>query len=529
MKRFLWNLALAAFVASGTAACKGGGGTPTPTPAPTPAPTPVPTLNVTLSAGSANVDLAEGQSKDLEFTASYSGSTADPIVAMATSDNAAVIVNSVTAAPDGSYKVALSTKPSLPGGTRTATVKFRLCRDSGCGTTYPGSSRDFAVTLDVKLDDWVTFQRNAAHTGAVNVAYDASKFTKAWDWFPPGVQLLLPPATHGGKIFMTALIQNGGGNQDASAFALNGSNGSTIWETSLGVQRRLGGPAYSNGRVHISSMYTSSNDNPQWVLDETDGSVLRKMLFPSQWNSFNQPTPYGQSVFMTAGYFGNYLYSFNPANGAKNWEAQGSAGDIWYGQAPAVDQNYVYYYSGKALDLFNRSSGALVKSIPDPFFAWQGYDWPLGPVLDGKGNIFLFSSPAIDRTFGHYIVAYSAAGSSHTWRSGNKYASAMAYADGTIYALRYNAKVLDAIDAATGTVKWSTNFSEPGDLRHNVIVTKNHVFFSSDEYVYAVDLVGSDHAIVWKQPTGGMLSITPGNLLLVAGHTSLTLTAYKLD
>jgi hypothetical protein len=534
------NVALAALVLASLSSCGDGGGgsggtgggtpTPSPTPVPTPTPTPTATLNVSLSESSAAIDLDEGQVKKFGFTATYAGTTSDPIFAQATSDSPAVQVDSVTAHAGGGYDVKLSTGQFLPGGSRQATVQFRLCHDSGCATVYPGSTAQFTATVHMALEDWVTFQRNSAHTGAVAVAYDASKFAKAWDWSPAGASGLKPPATHGGTIFMTASLAPGSaGGSVTSAFAIKSSNASKIWETPLGDQWFFSGPAYSNGMVHVSAMHISSDDNPQFVLDETDGSIKHTILFSSQWNMFTQPTPYAKDVFITAGYYGNYVYSFNPSAGSVNWDVAGSGNDIWYQEAPAVDKNYVYYYSGAALDIFKRSDGTLFKSLPDPFFTWAGYDWATAPVLDGKGHVFLYSSPGSDLTDDHYIVAYSINANAYTWRSAAKYAGAMAYADGTIYALRRDTRTIEALDAATGAVKWTTELFEPGSIENNVIVTKSHVFFSTDQAVYAVDLLDAKHPIVWNAPTGGRLAITPDNLLLVTGYASVKLTAYKLD
>lgn len=484
------------------------------------------TLAVTLSAPSANVEINEGGSATFGFTASYSGRSSSPVVADVQVDDRRYTLAGTPAGSGNSFRVDLKTVPSPAGGATSSNVRFRLCSSADCTVVYPGSTQTFKVNLNVALEAWGNFQRNTAHTGYVAVRYDKANFQKLWDWQGPLNGRIRPPAATADRVLITA-ARNGGQafSGTAKVHALDAVDGRQIWAYDMGEQFHVSGPSLSNGMVHVTSMVSSSDENPQWVFDLQTGAFKNQMKFAAQWTDFNEPLALENNVYVAAGYYGSVLYGYDAVIGSKLFETQRTGGSIWGGQSMAADRDNLYYYSGGALDVVNKSTGVITKSIADPDYMLRVYEYQGAPVLDGKGNVFLFSS---DRRFvaSNKIMAMSLDSASILWRSTAEYTTAFAYRDGVIYAARNDAHVISALDAATGRVLWSTPLPGSEPITGNVIVTDSHAFVSSDSRTWAIDLLDPAHPIVWDAPTGGRLAITPGNLLLTTGLNRLT--AYRL-
>ena len=77
-----------------------------------------------------------------------------------------------------------------------------------------------------------------------------------------------------------------------------------------------------------------------------------------------------------------------------------------------------------------------------------------------------------------------------------------AISNGTLY----------AIDETTGEDLWL--WSE-ADLTSNVVVTKSHIFVSSDSQTFAIDV--NTQQTVWSYNAGGKLSLASNGQLYIAG------------
>lgn len=489
-----------------------------------------PTLAVTLSSSAANVIAEEGANAAFGFDANYSGTSSSPIVAVASVSGDRVVLDGSPVGSGNKFTVNLKASPFGLGGSSTSVVTFKLCTTADCATVYPGSTQQFTVNLDVRLRDWATFQRDNAHTGYIPVRLDASKFAKAWehtDEFTAG--RIRPPAAARGLVFATIGRDGGmayGGTMRVKAFDV--ATGAVKWTYDLGNQFHASGPSLAGGLVHVTSMVSSSNENPQWVLDLATGSFRNQMRFAAQWTEFNQPAAEGSNVYVAAGYFGSVFYGYNAAAGTKLWEKARIGGAIWGGQSLALDPTNLYYYSGAALDQVDRLTGSIVKSVAVPDYQTSVYEYQSGPVLDGKGNVFLFSG---DKRFEgrNKIIGLSLSSGSVSWQTAAEYTTAFALKDAVIYAARQDAHVLSAIDATNGSVLWSTALPGNDPIVGNVIVTENLVFVSSTKETWAIDLKQASRPVVWTAPTGGRLAITPDNYLLTTGMRDASrLTAYKL-
>lgn len=504
-------------------ACSGGGGSGSS------GPPPIATLNVTLSPGSQTVKPSEDASETtLTFDALQSGTTSDPVFADVQYDHAVLVLQGNLVPGSGKYTATFKTAKDLGGNTYKGNVTFRLCRDAACGTVYPGSTQTFAYTVEVQLKDWEALQRNAAHTGYVHATFEPADFKKAWEWVPANTIDVSGVATQGATTF----VSRTNSDRTHSVYALASASGTERWGYNLGTTNSISAPSIAGDQLFVSSMVMSSSNNQNVVLNATSGQYVRSMLFAAQWSTFAPPTPYAGGLYQASGYYGNVVYAYDTVTGATRWTANGKGGNIWDGETPAVDDKYVYYYSGASLDVFDRTTGALFKSMADPFFAWGGYSYYGGPILGSRGNVLAYSGSFFSANGGAAkpLVNYALASGTYSWRTADVYATMPALAKGVVYVARNDPMRLDAISEETGGVLWS--WTPPAGERFlgNAIATDTLLFVSTDTNVYAVSLTGATHASVWSAATPGELAISGDSRLIVTsrGATSAKLTAYNL-
>lgn len=509
----------AAAAAAGVSSCGGGDSSSAP---PVVGPAPTPTLTVTLSQPTVSIEIEEGGSASFDFTATYTGNSNSPVVADVDVGGRRYVLDGALAANGKSYTANFTTAPFPAGGKTRSQVTFRLCTSASCSTVYPGSTKTFAVDLDVALADWGMFQRGASHTGYVAVEYDPAEIEPAWQWSLPAGGRINEPAATRGRIFATATNPVG----DTIVYALNSADGSIAWTSSLGDQSDVSGPSVAAGKLYVTTLESSSNDNPQWVLDARDGTILRSMSFASQWHDFTQPTIFDGQVFVAAGYYGNEVYAFDGNRGTLDWMAQGSADRIWDMQAVAADERYAYYYSG-AMDVFDRRTGARVLSMADPALTNDGTTWPGSPILDGDGGVFGFSSGMRRKSYADGYVwfarlaGYSVNTGRQSWVTNAAYVSGAALDGDTIFAARSDAARIDAIDKDTGAVRYSILLPDEETIVSNIVVAEGLLFATSENRIFAIDLKSTDRSVVWSGEGSGKLAITPDNHLLVAGNQIL--------
>lgn len=502
-------------------ACSGGGGgSGNPVPQ-------VPTLNVTLTPSTRSLTALEANSTT-SFTvqAEYSGSTADPIYPDFTYDPTLLALDGPITQTGKVYTAKFKTLLGLPANNNSRTMGFRLCRDSGCATVYPGSNASFTYTFDIKIADWTTRQRNAAHNGYVHATFDPAAFAKAWEFAPAGAETFEPVAARQGTIFVTQR------NADRStvALALNSASGLERWHYDPGNVHHASAPALAGDEVIFSTMYTSSGSNPLLVLNANSGAFARNFTFESQWSKFAPPTPFEDAAYIAAGYYGNVVYGYDLKKAVPLWQAGGSGGHIWDGEAPAVDSRYLYYYSGN-LDVIDRMTGAVVKSIADPFWTWLSYSYGGTPMLGSSNHVIAYSGNVTSGfTFSYRLIDYDVEAGKYRWRSASGYSVTPAVAKGVVYAASNETSKFDAIDEQTGTVLWSWPAPSGETFVGNVVVTETLAFVSTHNNVYAIDLAGT-HQAKWTAKTPGWLAITPDAQLVVVpvwGVAPAKVTAYSL-
>ncbi|MBV9931565.1 MAG: PQQ-binding-like beta-propeller repeat protein [Alphaproteobacteria bacterium] len=507
-----------------TCGCGDGGGGSGPVGG-TPAPT-IATLPVTLSASSTNVTIDEGQSATFGFAATYSGSSTSPVVASVQVDSRRYVLDGTPTANGNSFNVSLKTVPLPPGGATASTVTFRLCTDASCTTVYPGSTQTFTVNLDVRLKDWATFQRDAAHTGYVAVNYTSADFASAWT-LPATAPSEI--AARRGSIFVN-FRQTGG---DLVTRALDPANGNARWTYDLGTNNYSSGPSYVNGRVASMAMNLSSGTLPMPIISADAGTAVGVISYASQFSNGGVPTPVGDNLYFQAGYYGDVVYAANAATANPIWTrdtTQPGEGYVQEGASVAADQNYVYFFGGGNLFALARDTGAIAYKIRNPYFTEFGLSYfgsyRGAPILGSNGRIFTFSDNRVATT-PLPLLAFSLSSAAPLWRTSATYVGHPALRDETLFAIRANSAIVDLINTADGTVRGSIDLgSANAPLVSNVIVTGSHLFVASDTTTYAVDLQQPNFPVVWSAPKGGALAITPDNLLTVSARDGLF--AYRL-
>lgn len=501
--------------------CGGSGGsTPTPTPTST-----TPPLTVTLSATGATVAVREAGAAQFGFDVTIGGLAGRQVFGDVSVGDRRILVEQVSGHNSPNMTVRLATKAFPAGGKEQSKVTFRLCEDAACNTVYPGTTRTFTVDLAVTLDDWAMFQRNAAHTAYVAVDYDPARFAQAWQWAPLDGSSPRPVSAEAGTVFVSEGEDlNPGLDPNDRLTALNSATGAVRWQRDLGNNYDVSGPTLGNGKLYLT-LVANDNTRSLVLVDKQDGALVASSSFNSQLGQYPQPTLQGDQVFVAAGFYGSEVSAYNATTGAKQWEGFGTTGS-YAGQALAVDASNIYYFGGNGIAVMSRANGALVRTISNPFHVASGayrYDGAL--VLDGQGGAYGFRAL---RTWPYtplpLVRLDVTGGSGPQWQTGIQYVGHPALAGDRLFALYDGQRAIHAIDTATGEIRDGIDVPGTSPLRYNLIATPYLLFVSTQTHVYAFSR--GTRAMVWSAPTGGMLAITPDNLLLVSGETSVT--AYRL-
>ncbi len=304
----------------------------------------------------------------------------------------------------------------------------------------------------------------------------------------------------------------------AALYALNEVDGSLNWTYAFGSMASEGPPAVGNGNVFVPTTDPGGHC-VTWAIDATSGLYQFKMPSTCQWSAYFAPTALDGSV-LQASQAGS-VYSYSIFSGGQQWSVP--AGN--YDQTtPAADAQYAYQYGAGTLNVFDRTTGATVASIADPFApAFSGYSMFSAPMLGATGDAIVFSGGGFsgsgwsssEQYDSRPLVSYNIAGDAIAWRSANAYLTHPAIANGVIYAARNAPATLDALSESDGHILWSwTPPAGNTSFHRNTVVTNNLVFVSTDANVYAIDL--STHQAVWEYAQPGMLAISGSSILFIA-------------
>lgn len=493
-------------------ACGGGGGSGSGSGGGTPA---IPSLNVTLSASETTATIEEDDvPASVSFTATSSGSVSTPVFADVVYDPEIFASVNVTAgATSNAYTVTATPRPDIGGGDFDGKITFRLCMEAACTRVYGGSTRVHNHKLKVQLRDWVMFQRDAAHTGYVNVRLDASKFKKAWEWQNPSNNLVSAVISANGSAYFSAY--------ESGVYSLDEMSGAKKWK--YDTDDKLSAPGaltYHNGNVYVPGFVVGGDPHLFTgnavirSLNANTGEEIGNVPYKSQWRTFNSPTVFENKMYYSQGYYGGVVYAYDLDEYDLEWEAERVYTISDGGQTPAVDENYVYYSSFHGLVVYDKESGNIVANIDYLRGVSGGYDEFLSPVITKSGKVIYTT-----RNDNSGLAAADINKKSVIWKTDNFYPSNFSVGRGIIYASSSNPTGMHAIDENNGNVIWKWNFSESdpyASINKNIIVCNNIVFVSSSEFVYAID--STTHKTIWKYEGGGMLSLSSNYLLYISSN-----------
>lgn len=366
---------------------------------------------------------------------------------------------------------------------------------------------------------WTTHQGNASHNGYMPVSVSTSNFAKLWEWqrsATSGVRSgINGPVAGDGTVYVTTDVYF----EDAAAIALDEATGTELWRVSFGAMPALNPPAINDSTLFVAT--SGHEDTKLWAIDRQTSDIVFQSGFDSQWGHYLAPTPIGDRVFQSGGYYGGYTYAFSATSGDEVW-AQADGGS-WGMDTPAVDGDHVYVHSGAALSILDKSTGTNFATITDPF-GTSGYDYHGSPVKGGRNNILAYSGGSLsglassnaEHNDDRVISSYDLEKNEYEWSTQFTYRTFFAVAKGVIYAGRNNPVGLDAIDEITGDVLWSWTPPATDDtsFHRNIVVTDNLLFTSTDKRIYAIDL--DSKKSVWSYDEPGSMAVTDKQTLLLA-------------
>ncbi|MFA9217794.1 MAG: PQQ-binding-like beta-propeller repeat protein [Sphingomonadaceae bacterium] len=516
----------------------GGGSSPTPTPAVPPPPAPSVKL---LSASPVRVAAAHtGLSLSVQLQPSFTPVGTLYVQAV---DKAAVIQSSVSVSSngDGSYALALDTIPALAAGHYTGDLTLKLCSDASCatpqavpsvtlpydltvlaaGNAWPGDKLS-ALTPWSGVDDWATFQGNAAHTAYVPVTLDPDRFALRWKSGPISSNSVSFYGYAATLVTADGLLYAAANNK---LQARKEFDGSTAWTYDVSSLRwpSVNPPAVAGGMVYMAAGQQESTY--LFGLEAATGTLKFKTPMSSQWENYLAPVALEGAVYTNAGSYGG-LYAFN-TSGERLFFGELSQTSMW---SPAVDGSFVYAYTGDSLTLFDRKTGAVSSKISDTQFTNYIYQLNGAVVLGTPGTAFGagYATAGLNGgTMGNSLLKFNTAKGYIDWRISGNYPLTPAYADGVLYAPNTNPYRIEARAEADGALRWSWTPPVAGDSgwAGEPLVTKNLLFVSASSATYAIDL--RSHKVVWSYPAAGKLALSRQGVLYIQNSDALVAVTVK--
>ena len=236
--------------------------------------------------------------------------------------------------------------------------------------------------------------------------------------------------------------------------ALRRSDGTALWTTSLGgTELAQFAPALYDNVVIVPT----DGAGHGWMLGinaRTGATIWKRALVDYP---FAEPTIYGDNVYFATG---NYLYDLNAATGAVRWRKLLTPDPTAYYPGvygPVAVSGSGQFVVAASLDGWlyelNAKTGAVVWKIQAGLGIYRG-----GPAIY-NGIIYVPESRTQDETGGFDLVAVQVSDHHVLWRVYCGEVTLVTPGAGAGSVFVGGRGSLDAFDAATGTLKWSTETS----------------------------------------------------------------------
>jgi len=356
-------------------------------------------------------------------------------------------------------------------------------------------------SLNVPLPiEWKTHQGNATHTGYTPHILDAEDFSLNWDKEFASSGVLNPVTASGDQVFVSNNVHFG--NQEISA--LDAVTGESQWQLSYPDIHSINAPSFDQGNVYFQT--GGHNDSFIRSVNSETGELNFESPYGNQWSRYLAPTIFDGDVYIAGGYYGG-VYAFDGTSGAQQWF---NAGPQYDNFTPSVDENYVYAFTTQ-LDIFDRVSGELSKTIAFPDFSWSGYSVGVATMLSPLNNVIINQN-------GNLVVFNTDAETILWQRVGGGYTGQPSVGNAIVYAIGNGS--LYAINELSGVNEWILGNHT---YQSNIIVTKTHILVGDANNTYAIDKVTQSED--WSYPAAGHLSLSADGTLYIAGEklTSVSL------
>ena len=352
---------------------------------------------------------------------------------------------------------------------------------------------------------WPMYQADSRHSGYLPIALDPAKFSFKWKRTISSTYALNPVTAADGRVFCSLLTYF---NDTPAFFALDATNGSTLWSKGYGRVFSVNPPSYAYGNAYIQ---TGNHESDTWLhaYDAASGELVFETPHSAQWERYFAPTIYQGKVYVDGGTYGG-MYGFDAFAGNELWFSAGlQQYDQW---TPAVSGDFAYAYLGSyspGLYAVDRATGTLQYTISDPNFEWDGWSMNVAPVLGTHDDIVTAHDVR--------LLSFDLASHLIRFEVARGFNGQPSVAHDAIYAI--DGGKLAVLDEVTHADQWSWQPAH-GSLRAPVIVTDSHAFAASEDSVFAIDL--ATHARVWSYPVSGWLALGNGALSVASADGSLT-------
>ena len=359
------------------------------------------------------------------------------------------------------------------------------------------------------------FQINPTHTGSISVENLTPPLLQRW--VVNFGQPISYPLIADGKVFVTVKNSSTHGTR---LYALNATNGATIWTFELGGTFWWSAACYENGRV-----FALNGSGVLRALDGATGGLIWSVQLPGQFSFDSAPTVHEGVIYTAGAGSGGTVYAVSAASGAVLWTAPVINGST---SSPAVTSEGVYVsYSCPNVHKLDPATGATIWHYSTGCSGGGGKT----PVLYNE-RLYVrdFSDTIHDSNTGTVIGNFT---SKHAPAFSGNSGFFLNGPDGF-----GSFGILEARDVNTHTLLWS--FAGDGFLQSAVLVVNDHVYVGSAlGKLYAVNAATGQK--VWETTAGTSIpyvdehnvsqpltSFAAAEGLLVV-PTSTTLVAYERD
>ena len=345
----------------------------------------------------------------------------------------------------------------------------------------------FAISVSAQTPEQArNFQIDATHKGSITIENLAPPLRQRWT-----VNFGRPmsyPLIADGRVFVT--VKNASPSSGTTLFALNATDGATIWSFNLGGSSFWSASCYENGRV-----FAINSSGLLRSFDAATGNQNWSVQLPGQF-SFSAPPTVSNGVIYTSGAgSGGTVYAVNANTGAVLWTASVANGG---NSSPVVTSDGVYVsYSCPNVYKLNPATGAQIWRFST---GCSGGGGRTPALYNGRLYVRDFFDTIFDSQTGTIIGNFNAKNTPAF--SGDR----GFFLDGPHSFGSFGTLV--ARDINTNSILWS--FAGDGFLQSAVLAVNNYVYVGSSQgKLYAVD--GATGQQVWMTNTGDSIPYVDEN------------------